>query len=157
MNLESKAGSHLQRAAITSPSSYLSGDGLDGEDHVAGDFAHIADLEAGCGPAPNQNVGEDELVLICDEHTSVLHSLQDLAEVGVAADTMLLKDGTYVINYKCCKKKRGLRSLPAEVMWTQKAVRLSLGAQAPSELKDITFCLPFHVLLLPSPYCWTWL
>lgn len=47
MNLESKAGSHLKRGAITSPFSYLSGDGLDGEDHITGDFAHIADLEAG--------------------------------------------------------------------------------------------------------------
>lgn len=80
---------------------------------------------------PNQNVGEDELILICDEHTFVLHSLQDVAEVGVAADTMLFKDGTYVINYKCCEKKRGLRSTPAEVTWTQNALRLSLEAQAP--------------------------
>lgn len=143
--LSLKADSCLKRAATTSPFSYLSRDGLDGEDHITGDFAHIADLEAGCGPVPNQNIGEDELVLICDEHTFVLHGLQDLAEVGIAADTMLLKDGTYVINHKRCEKKRGLRNLPAEVTWTQKPVRLSLGAQAPSVLKDITFYLSFHV------------
>lgn len=55
--------------------SYLPRDGFDGEDHITGDFVHIADLEASFGLLPNENIGEDKLVLICDEHTLVLHCL----------------------------------------------------------------------------------
>lgn len=57
---------------------------------------------------PNQNIGEDKLVLICDEDALVLHCPQDVAEVVVAADSMLLKYGLYVINHKCCKQIRGV-------------------------------------------------
>lgn len=87
--------------------SYLAGGRFDGENDVTGNFVHIADLEASCGPVPNQNIGEDKLVLISDEHALVLHHLQDLAEVDAAADPMLLKDGLYVVNHKCCKQTRG--------------------------------------------------
>lgn len=55
--------------------SYLTRDGFDGKDHVTGNFGHIADLEASCGLVPNQNIGEDKLILICDEHALVLHCL----------------------------------------------------------------------------------
>lgn len=118
VNLENEAGSYLRRTTITLASiSYLTRDGSDGEDHVAGDFAHVADLEASSGPVPNQDVGEDELVLVCDEHALVLHGLQDLAEVGVAADAVFLKDGPYVVSHKRCEKKGGRAEMEKASCW----------------------------------------
>lgn len=109
--------------------SYLTGDGFDGENHVTGDFVHIADLEASCGPVPDQNVGEDKLVLISDEHALVLHRLEDLAEVDVAADLMFLKDGLYVVNHKCCEEMRGrAEDGEAEFIWALLASQRVLSA-----------------------------
>ena len=59
-----------------------------------------------CGLCPNQNFGEDESVIVFDEHTVAWHRLQRLAETDVAVDRVLFKDGRDVFN-KCCRQIRG--------------------------------------------------
>ena len=69
--MRSRMSHSLYRATLAS-CPYLAGDWFEGQDHDTGDLAHIVDLEAGCGPVSNQNIGEEKLVLISDEDALVL-------------------------------------------------------------------------------------
>lgn len=85
---------------------YLPGAGFDGEQHITGHSVPVVDDEACRGPVPNQDIREEELVLVCDEHSLLLlPSLQAWAEAAAAAaDLVPLKDGLDVIHHEGCER-----------------------------------------------------